>query len=47
MPISFSIAYTVFGPPAGMMPSGRNWPLSVVRPAMYCALLIVLFCTYS
>src|SRR2546423_13756237 len=32
-PISFSVARTTFGPPAGMRPSGRNWPLSWVRAA--------------
>src|SRR6185437_10556195 len=33
-PRALSIAAIVAGPPAGMMPSGRNCPLSVVRPEM-------------
>jgi hypothetical protein len=30
-----------------MIPSGRNWALSVVRPAMYWSCEMVAFCTKS
>ena len=40
LPASLSIASAVAGPEAGIIPSGRNWPLSLASALMYTDLVI-------